>query len=166
MAFPQIFRGHNYFLYTKYAVLPLSLLLVLGLAGCGGGHWHSHDPAERRERAEKHLQHAREEVVEELNLQPHQEPGLDALLETFRGMAHGWIDDSEATGKRVKALLAPEAPDADAIAAEAKAWLMARPSKEDLAALMDQAVAFYKTLDAEQQQVVLKKLRKHIDRRF
>ncbi len=151
-------RFHKFFL-----VIPVAALMALGLYGISqayGGGWHS------PERMEKKMTWIQEEVAEDLEIRPEQEPAFNSLVEAFKNHARAWRAGWRETGSGIQEEFSQETLDAGRVSELLKERIRNRPSNESLDALVDQAVEFYKTLDPEQQQVFKEKVLRHLNRHF
>lgn len=139
------------------------LVAAVGLGGCFRGHWGS---PESNARFEAHLDDAQQELASQLEIKPYQQADFDALMAQYREVTRKWRGGWLDTAKEVKQGLEQDPADADAIGAALKQRIEQRPSDEELKRLVDQTVAFYRTLEPQQQQEVRDHLLRHLRRRL
>ncbi len=160
-------KFHKFFL-----VIPVAALTALGLYGVSqayGGGWGSHGHGggwHSAERMEKRMTWIQEEVAEDLEIRPEQEPAFNALAEAFKNHARAWKAGWRETGSGIKEEFNRETLDTGRISELLKERIHNRPSNDSLDALVDQSVAFYQVLDPEQQQVFKEKVVKRLNRHF
>ena len=142
--------------------LPLVLLAAFGLQGFRGG-WHGHHNSERLEGKIRWIE---EDLAEDLKIRPEQREGFQALTGQFRSQVQTWMTGWQETGTALKTELENETPDKERVSSLLKERVRRRPTNESLEALIDQTLAFYETLDPEQQRVLNKKISRHLAHRF
>jgi Spy/CpxP family protein refolding chaperone len=141
----------------------LVLTAVLGLSGCWHSRWHGrYDPA----RLDERLSDIQEDVASDLKITPAQKPAFDALMAEYKQAAHGWRDGWHQTGLEVKTALEQQPADATAVGAALKRQVHQRMDEATLDKLIDDTVAFYNTLEPEQQQQVRDRMLRHLQRRL
>ena len=152
--------------FTRRGALGLVVLAAtaIGLQGCfRGGYWHGrHDPAAFDAR----LNDMQEELADHLKITPAQKPQFDALMAEYRQTARDWRDGWRQTGLQVQAALERDPADADAVAAALKQQVHQRMDEAALNKLIDDTVAFYRTLNPDQQQEIRERLLKRLKRRL
>jgi len=156
-------RKHNFF-HRNWLIL--AVLAVAGVALLSGfSPWHggpirglfSGDPA----KVEAALSEIQSEVADELDIRPEQEAAFNAFAEKMKDRARAKISSMGPLRTQMHAEVAKDAPDVDQLAALAKQMVRMRPPADETDAMIDDVVAFYKTLDADQQAKVLKRMKKH-----
>ncbi len=143
--------------YFRRSLMAFGLLLA-GLVGLSGCFRHSGDLVER---TEKRMDWVQEEVAEELEIKPHQETAYKALMDRYRELAVGWATRLKANKQELKTAIEAESPDLEVVRGLLKRYIQEKPADAQIETLIDQTVDFYATLDPEQQETVLKKLRRH-----
>lgn len=144
-------------------LIPLALLLValVGLSGCFRSHWHSrHDP----ERMEKKMNWIQEDLAEFLELKPDQEPAYNALVEEYKNLVRRTRTGWKSAHNELADLVAQENPDPGQVGEALKRFVREKPTNEELEALIDRTMAFYRTLDAEQQERLRERIAKRVHR--
>jgi Spy/CpxP family protein refolding chaperone len=131
---------------------------ALGLQGFGRGWHHGYDPA----RFDERMDHVQKEISEDLKLTPAQQPQFDALMARFRAVAKERRERWHQTALDVQSALQKDPADADAVAAAIKRQVHERLDEATLNQLIDDTVAFYRTLNPDQQ----KDVREHMLRRL
>lgn len=144
--------------FTLIALSLLGLVTLTGFQACNRHRWS--DP----ERLDKRMAWIADDVAEELELRPEQKPAFDALTGRVQTQVRGRVDKFRQAGLRLEAELSAETVDPDRIGALVKEHLRQRMAIEEQEALVDDFVAFYKTLDPEQQQLVREKALRHLER--
>lgn len=139
--------------------LPLGVAAVVGLGACHGPHGYGRHSPERMERM---LSRAQEDAAEELELRPEQRPAFEALTAQYRDHAQRMVGTWRETAPRLAEAVNAEQPDADHVGDLVKQALRSRPDPAETDALVDATVAFYKTLDPEQQA----RVREHLSKRL
>jgi hypothetical protein len=128
-------------------------IALLGLVAAAGFH-HQGDPEQRIDWLAKKL-------AQELQVRPEQQAGFDALVAQAKQSFEARRAASQGTREQLKAELAKTAPDADTVGGLAKNLLKARAPDAQIEAFIDQATAFYKTLDATQQKAFVAHAQEH-----
>ncbi len=148
--------------------VPLLLIAAVGLGGCFRGHGHGWGGHAYRspERMEEHIRSIEEDLAEDLNIRPEQREAYQALTERYKTVARNWVGAIRHTSPELKETMEQDAPDVDRIAELLKGYVRQRPSNDELEALIDESVAFYKTLSPDQQQVIQDKISRHLKGRF
>jgi Spy/CpxP family protein refolding chaperone len=150
-------------IFTRRRVLGLAGVLgvavaALGLAGFRGPWHHRYDPA----RFDERMTDLKEHISEELNLTPAQQPQFDALMTRYRTLAKARAEAWHQTALDVQQAVQKDPADADAVAAALKAQLHQRPDPATVDRLIDDTVAFYRTLAPAQQEVVRKQIQRRL----
>ncbi len=141
--------------------LVVMLAALMGLQGCFRGYSHGrHSP----ERMEKRMDHVQEHLSDFLDIRPEQQQGFQALMDEYRGLARRFTTDWRASKVKMNDILKAETLDIDALGETLKSFLRQKPADAELEALIDRTIAFYRTLDAEQQEKVNQRLAKHARR--
>ena len=146
--------------------LVVVLAALLGLQGCfrSHSHWGHGHGGNSTERMEKGMDQVQEHVSEFLEIRPEQQEGFQALMDQYRGLARRWATDWRASKVKMNDILQAETLDIDALGETLKGFLRKKPADPELETLIDRTIAFYRTLDAEQQEKVHKRLAKHARR--
>ena len=148
-----------------WGMLGLLVLVAaaLGLQGCYRGQWHGrYDPA----RFDERMSDIQADIADELELRPEQRPAFEALMAQYRGVARQWRDGWQETGTQVRQALEQEPADATAVGDALKRRMRQRVDDATLEKLIDDTVAFYQTLDPQQQEEVREHLLRHLRRRL
>ena len=143
--------------YFRRSLMAFGLLLT-GMVGLSGCYRSSGDLVER---AEKRMNWVQEEVAEELEIKLHQEAAYKALMDNYRELAVGWATRLKTNKQELKTAIEAESPDLEVVRGLLKRFIQEKPGDAEFEALIDQTVDFYATLETEQQETVLKKLRRH-----
>jgi len=141
--------------------LVVMLAALLGLQGCFRSYSHG---GHSTERMEKKMDNIQEHVSDFLEIRPEQQEGFQALMNEYRDLAKRWSTDWRASKVKMNDILQAETLDPEALGESLKGLLREKPADAELEALIDRTLAFYRTLDAEQQQKVHKRLAKHARR--
>jgi len=157
-------RKHNFIHRHGWLWLVLiaggALLFLTGFSPWGGGYHRdlfSDDPA----KMEAALTDIENKVADYLDIRAEQEPAFNAFAETIKARARQKITTVRPLREQMHAEMGKDLPDVDTLAALAKQMLRQRPPVEETDALIDDAVAFYKTLDADQQAKLANRLKRH-----
>jgi Spy/CpxP family protein refolding chaperone len=154
-------RRKSRFHKLLFVILPIGLIAALGVYGLSYGHGRGwKDP----ERLEKKMNWVAEDVADELEIRPDQQEAYQALVEKFKAHIRDRVAGWREAGTELKDEFNKETPDADNVAALLKQRIRERASSEELEALVDQGVGFYKTLSPEQQATFKEKVGKHLNR--
>ncbi|MEE8436038.1 MAG: periplasmic heavy metal sensor [bacterium] len=141
--------------------LVVMLAAVVGLQGCFRSYGHDrHSP----ERMEQRMDDVQEHVSDFLEIRPEQQEGFQALMDGYRGLAKRWAADWRSSKDKMNDILQAETLDIDALGETLKGFLRKKPADAELEALIDRTIAFYRTLDAEQQEKLQKRLARHARR--
>ena len=154
-------------IFTKPLLgLVVMLAALLGLQGCfrSHSHWGHGHGGHSTERMEKKMDNIQEHVSDFLEIRPEQQEGFQALMNEYRGLARRWSTDWRASKGNMSEILQAETLDIDALGEVLKSFLRKKPADAELEALIDRTLAFYRTLDAEQQQKIHERLAKHARR--
>ncbi len=143
--------------YFRRSLMAFGLLLT-GMVGLSGCYRSSGDLVER---AEKRMNWVQEEVAEELEIKLHQEAAYKALMDNYRELAIEWATRLKTNKQELKTAIEAESPDLEVVRGLLKRFIQEKPGDAEFEALIDQTVDFYATLETEQQETVLKKLRRH-----
>jgi Spy/CpxP family protein refolding chaperone len=153
---PMRTRHPHWFRRAAGGVL-IALISLVGLASCRGG-WH--DP----ERAERKMDHVIGDVEDDLELRPEQQPAYRALTGKIKSHALERMKTHRDGAKELKAIFEQPQVDADRVAAILKQEVKRRSESEPVhVAIIDEATAFYRTLDPEQQAAFNKKARRLLE---
>lgn len=153
-------RCHHRSFRPFLVVIPMLLVATIVLGACGRGHWHSgHDP----ERMEKKMAGIEEDIGEDLEIRPEQQESYHAVAERYKSLARNWMATWSATKPNLATALAEESYNPDQVALHFKELLAARPSNEQLEALIDETLVFVKTLNPEQQEELRQKFADKFD---
>lgn len=131
--------------------------LVVGALGLQGfrGPWHrGYDP----ERFDARLEHLERHVADDLQLTAQQEPQFKALMARFRDVIKRRHETRTETDQKLEKLLESEPVNTDAVAAVLKQRIQNRVDPAAMDGLVNESVAFYRTLDARQQETVRKRM--------
>ena len=141
--------------------VPLLVLLITGLSGCFRSHGHSHlDP----EKLEKKLTWVDEEIAEELEIRPDQQAAYQALINQYKTLLRNKATVMREHRNRLKNEFAGEQVNMEAVGEIIKSQIAVIPRNAELDSLIDQTVAFYQTLNPEQQEIVRKRMSRHFNR--
>ena len=155
-------RTHNFF-HRNWLLLALVVIGLVFLFGFGrwGGWGHkglmSGDPVKMEEK----LADIEAEIIDELELRDDQMSAFKAYSAKLKDFARKRIGQMSGIRETARAELDKEQPDMAYLAEQAKQMIRQRASTEELESLVDETLAFYNTLDAEQQEEVQKHLRRH-----
>ena len=141
--------------------LVVMLVALVGLQGCIRSYGHGRQSPERME---KRMDNIQEHVSDFLEIRPEQEEGFQALMEEYKGLARRWSTDWRSSKAKMNDILQAETLDIDALGETLKDFLRKKPADAELEALIDRTLAFYRTLDSEQQEKVKKRLSKQARR--
>ena len=135
----------------------IALVSVVGLTGCHRGGWH--DP----ERMESRIDNIVEDVEEDLEIRPDQEPAFRALTGRIKSHALERVTARRAAMTELRTTFAQEPVPTERVEEILKRQtaLMADRARHD--ALIEEVLAFYRTLDAGQQATFNKKVRRMLD---
>ena len=151
----------RFFQRTRFTKPLLGLVVLLaalvGLQGCFRSYGHSRYSPERME---KRMDHVQEHLSDFLEIRPEQQQGFQALMDEYRSLAKRWATDWRSSKVKMNDILKAETLDIGALGETLKGFLRKKPADAELEALIDRTIAFYRTLDAEQQQKVHKRLAK------
>ena len=131
-----------------------ALLAAAGLTGCFRGSWHDAERIERRTNS------IIEDVKDDLELRPDQEPAYDALAGKIKAHVIERARIHRETTRGLKTEFEAQTVNPDQVANLLKAHIASRSDRDADNAIVDDAAAFYRTLDAGQQETVNKKVRR------
>jgi len=141
--------------------LVVGLVALVGLQGCFRSYSHGGHSSERME---KRMDHVQEGISDFLEIRPEQKEGFDALMSEYRTFANRYVAGWRDTKGKMNETLQADTLDPAALGENLKAFLREKPGDSELEGLIDRTLAFYGTLDAEQQQKVHERLAKHARR--
>jgi Spy/CpxP family protein refolding chaperone len=136
----------------------IALVSIVGLTGCHRGGWH--DP----EKAEGRMDHIIEDIQEDLEIRADQEPAYRALTGKIKSHALERMTQRRAAGKELQSVFATDDVDSARVAQILKQQSTIHADRSEVDALIEEAVAFYRTLDAGQQATFNEKVRRMLDR--
>lgn len=144
-----------------FLILLSPLLLVFAVSGCHRGSWH--DP----ERIESRITSFEEDLEEDLEIRPDQQQAFRALADRIKIHVVERVKSRKETGRELKAAFEQEPVDAERVGQLLHEAVRLRAQIQEDEAIIDQAVAFYNTLDGAQQaefnEKVLHKLKWWVD---
>ena len=155
-------RTHRFF----HRNLFLMVLIIIGLVFLFGhsrwGGWghkklFSGDPV----KVEEKLADIEEEIIDELELRDEQMPAFKAYSKKLKAFAHKRVEQMSGMHKAAKGELEKDEPDMAYLAGLAKKMIRQRSTNEELETLVDETLTFYNTLDSEQQEEIIKHLKRH-----
>jgi hypothetical protein len=135
----------------------IGLASVVGLTGCFRGGWH--DP----ERIEKRADSIIADVKEDLELRPEQARAFDALSGKIKTSVVERTRERREIAGKLKTEFAAKQVDSERVATLLKEHLALHADRGADQGIVDEAAAFYRTLDAKQQETVNKKVRRFLD---
>ena len=144
----------------------LGMAAIIGLAGCHHRDYHGHGDWHSEKHMEKRAEWLEEKLEDELALRPEQMEDMKALSSSFQSLGRARAERMKTTAMEAHTELKKETPDPDVVADLIKAQIQDNSSQKAMEDLVDQAAAFYKTLDPEQQKKFRKLVSKKINRHF
>ena len=138
----------------------IALASLVGLTGCHRGGWH--DP----ERIEKRTDSIIEDVKDDLDLRPDQEPAFAALAGKIKAHVLERSREHRGMAASLKTEFEAKQVNSERVATLLKEHLARQAERRPDPALVDEAAAVYRTLDAKQQETVNKKVRRLLDWHF
>lgn len=135
----------------------IALVSIVGLTGCHRGGWH--DP----ERAESRIDRVIADVEEDLEIRPDQEPAFRALTGKIKSHALERMTARRAGAQELRATFEQEPVDTSKVENILKRQSALHSDRAAHDALIQETVAFYRTLDAEQQATFNQKVRRMLD---
>jgi len=156
-------RKHNFF-HRKILLLFLIAILSVFLFGHSrwGGWGHHKDLfSGDTTRVEEALTEIEEKLADKLDIRPEQEAGFKAYAEKMKTYARKRLAAMGEIRRSAHDEIDKENPDVDRLAELAKEMIRQRGNTSDLDAVVDETVAFYKTLDAEQQEEIQSHMKRH-----
>ena len=152
---------HHRYSPRLFVIAGLSLATLVGLGGCFRGGWaHGHDP----QRMEQRMSWIEEDLSKTLQLRPEQEPAYQALMEEYKDFARRWAAGWHEAGNGLREAVAQQPANPEAISAALKRFLQERPADAELETLIDRGMAFYATLDPDQQESIRARVTSRLDR--
>lgn len=143
---------------TLLVALPLALVAMIGLGGCFRGHGFSRMTPERLERKMNWIE---EDLADDLNIRAEQQAAYSALAERYKAFAREWVARKRAVHEELSVVFEADDPDMDRVAALLKRAVRERHADAEVEALIDATLAFYRTLDADQQEELQGKMARH-----
>lgn len=142
-------------LFTRRRVLGAAgtttlVVTALGLQGFRGPWRHGYDP----QRFDARMDWLEEHIADDLHLTPQQEPQFHALMTRIHDVVRQRREARHRTDLALQQALQQDSPNLDAVAAALKQRNHDRADPAALDQLVDDALAFYRTLDAKQQKTV------------
>ena len=142
------------------AFVALSLIVLVTLFGfLGPFRHHGHGT----EWIEKKMNGIAEHVADELELRPEQQPAFGALTDGIKERVRNRIGQMRQTAGQLRDEFAAETVDPDRVAALLKEHARTRMTVEELEGLIDEIIAFYRTLDPEQQAKIKEEATEHLE---
>jgi hypothetical protein len=135
----------------------IAIASLVGLTGCHRGGWH--DP----ERIEKRTDGIIEDVKDDLDLRADQKPAFDALAGKIKAHVVERSSEHRAMAASLKTEFEAKQVNSERVATLLKEQLARHADRGPDQAIVDDAAAFYRTLDAKQQETVNKKVRRMLD---
>lgn len=134
------------------------------LQGCSRGGWSGHhgqwskDP----EKLEAYLAEKKEDVAERLEVKPGaQQEAFDIMADHAKEMIMRWSVVKNSALESIHNPLDPDVLDPEKAANALKELVRQKPVDQEWFDLIDKALAFYNTLDAEQQEKIQKHHRRY-----
>ena len=155
-------RHHKFFHRNLLflVVIGIGLVFLFGHGRFGGWGWKKAFSGEPT-KVEEVLSEIQEELADELEIRPEQKASFDAFSEKMKVYARKRLATMHSARTAAKAELEQDQPNPDQLGELAKKMIRQRGSTEELDSLVDETVAFYKTLDVEQQETIRDHLRRH-----
>jgi hypothetical protein len=123
----------------------VALVSLIGLQGCYRGGWH--DP----ERMERKMDRVIEDVEEDLEIRAEQRPTYRTLAGKIKSHMLERMKERREAARELKTAFEQPQADPERVTAILKEELKRRSDTAEHEALIDEAAAFYRTLDANQQ---------------
>lgn len=146
-------------LFTRRRVLGaagVAALVVgaLSLQGFRGPWHHGYDPQRFGERMDRLEQH----IADDLDLTAQQKPQFHALMTRFNDVIKQRMEARHQTDLALQKALQQDPANVDAVATALKQRAQERTDPATLDRLVDDSLAFYRTLDAKQQETVRERM--------
>lgn len=137
--------------------LVVALVSIVGLTGCHRGGWHDPDRVEGR------IDRIVADVEEDLEIRPDQQPAFRALTGKIKSHALERTTARRAGAAELRATFEQEPVNVDKVEQILKQQSALHSDRAAHDALIQEAAAFYRTLDAQQQATFNKKVRRLLD---
>lgn len=148
---------HPYWFRRTAGGLLVALVSLGGLQGCYRGGWH--DAARMERRADRVIA----DLEDDLEIRPEQQPAFRALTGKIKSHALERLKERREAAEQLKSEFEQPAVDAERVKAILKEEVRRRADTAEDVALIDEAGAFYRTLDPEQQSTFNKKAVRLLD---
>lgn len=146
-------NGNHFMRKAGWPGLSLLMLALVGLQGCYRGGWHGSSPQwGSPEHMQERMQHMEERISDRLDIRPEQQGALKQFTGKVRAMVSAHTAEIQPLREQLKLELEKEVFDETKVAELLKALARQIPAPAEVESVIDEAVVFYRSLDAEQQE--------------